>query len=119
MLTAVDSIATSPEGWTDWRAAMAGELAGKVERLLTGSAHTAVAAAAAATRAEVLELARFEQVPGAIAGFVARAPLRYLSENPADEVLAHARLAFTLAQGSRTNAARLEVRPGRFQGPGG
>ncbi len=112
VLTLADSIGTSPDEWSAWKAALLGELAGKVERALRGGDPTGVAAHAAAVRDEVIASSRYEQVPNAIVGFARGAPLRYLAEHTPDEVLDHARLAFGLAQGSRAASARIEVRSG-------
>jgi [protein-PII] uridylyltransferase len=112
VLTMADSLATGADMWTPWKAALTGELAGKLERLLTGGEALTLAGQASAVRDEVLTLARFEQVPSSIADFARHAPLRYLAEHTPEEVVDHARLAFTLAQGSRSGTARLEVRGG-------
>ena len=112
VLTAADSLATGPGVWTDWRAALVGELAGKVERAVAGSDGGHSTSLADAIRREVTELARYEQVPSAITTFADGAPLRYLAEHTAEEVVDHAKLAFTLAQGSRVATALLEVRGG-------
>ncbi len=109
VLTLADSLAMSEDEWGPWKAALLGELAGKVERVLRGGDPGTLASQAAAVRAEVADLARFEQVPGAIVGFANGAPLRYLVQHTPQQVVDHARLAFGLAQGSRTASARIEI----------
>ena len=116
VLTQVDARATGPGVWTPWKAALIGELAGKVERVLRGGTSAEVALRASVVRAEVMEIARFEPVGRSVAEFARHAPLRYLAEHTPDEVVDHARLTFSLSQGGRHDAAGLEVRADSLEG---
>ena len=111
VLTVTDTLATAPEMWTPWRAALDGEIASRLDAALSPDVEGAgIAAAAERTRAATLALLgasdRRERA------FVEAAPLRYLATTAPGVVALHAELAAPLVDTRDTTETAVSVSVG-------
>ncbi len=116
LLTAADSVATGPGGWTPWHAALLGELADRLSAALAEDVEGAgVAARAEEVRTHALALLGRDSAPEA-ASFVRGAHLRYLATQTPGDVAAHAALAADVARTRGGPRLRISVTAGPVHG---
>lgn len=115
LLTKADSIATGPETWSPWHAALVGELTDRIEVALSPT----VAGAGVARQAESVRLLAMTSLDGGdahVRPFVEAAPLRYLASRTPTEVVADARLVADLGTHRSAVAADMAVTTGAADG---
>jgi UTP:GlnB (protein PII) uridylyltransferase len=116
-LTMADSLATGPSAWTEWHAALVGELADRLRAALSDTVEGAgIEEHAEETKARAL--AAIGEGPAAppLTDFVRRASLRYLAATPADDVVRHAALAAEVARSGRPAGFQVGVGTGPTEG---
>jgi [protein-PII] uridylyltransferase len=117
VLTMADSLATGPGAWTDWQAALVGELADRLRAALSDEVEGAgVVEHAEETRAAALDAIAGASGAAPLADFVRRASLTYLASTSPDDVVRHALLVATVAQTGRTDSFQVGVGAGPTEG---
>jgi [protein-PII] uridylyltransferase len=116
-LTAADSLATGPGAWTEWHAALVGELNDRLRAALADDVSGAgILERAERVQDEALQLLDASAAATPEADFVRRAPLRYLAAaTPADVVL-HASMALAVAASGLADGPRTAVGAGPSAG---
>ena len=116
VLTAADALATGPGAWSEWHAALVGELADRLRASLSDS----FASAGTVGRAEVARAAALalmgERPSARAAAFVLQAPLRYLAAVTPEDVVSHAGLVAEVAGSGLPDAFEIAVAVGPTAG---
>jgi [protein-PII] uridylyltransferase len=116
-LTVADSLATGPGAWTEWHAALVGELADRLRAALAEEVPGAgTLERAERVRDEALGLLGASDHTSPESGFVRRAPLRYLAANAPADVALHASMAVAVAGSGLADGLRTAVGPGPSAG---
>jgi [protein-PII] uridylyltransferase len=113
LLTMADSLATGPTAWTDWHAALIGELSDRLRAALSDAVEGAgIVEVAEETRTRTLDIIGDDVATVPLADFVRRASLRYLAATAPDDVVRHASLTATVALSGRTDGFQVGVGTG-------
>ena len=111
-LTEADMRATGPDVWTPWRATMIADLAAKIDAALSPEIDGAgIVHAAERTRAEAIRRSSAVGASRTVLAFCEQAPLRYLADRSAQQVIRDARLVQSLAGPGRTGEFALDAVP--------
>lgn len=115
LLTAADSIATSPATWTEWTSSLVTSLVVRLDAALSPDIDGAGLADRGANVRQVL-LATLDDSRTAERAFIAGAPLRYLAARNADDVLRDAALMAEVLDPSGDRTLRIIVGEGPVEG---
>ncbi len=111
LLTAADSMATGPTTWTPWLSTLVSALVARLDTALSDEVDGAgIASRSATVREQALTL-----TPIALDGqraFIEHAPLRYLANRTAEEVVNHARLVASLSGSASATDTHISVAAG-------
>jgi len=111
LLTAADSIATGPATWTPWTSTLVGTLVTRLDAALSDEVDGAgIVSRATTVREEALALTPHSS--DAQRAFIELAPLRYLANRTAEEVVNHARLVASLSSASSAADTHISVAAG-------
>ena len=111
LLTAADSIATGPTTWTPWLSTLVSALVARLDTALSDEVDGAgIASRSTTVREQALGLTPVEL--DSQRAFIEHAPLRYLANRTAEEVVSHARLVASLSASASATDTHISVAAG-------